>query len=150
MPDRLSDLLERIRPAGTPGAPVEGEVRRREESRERELIDVLTSLSSFEREAAAIVARARADAELIHRAALTRARAVRARQPERVAAAGAETVNAEHLAGERLRAEVLAAAEHHRDALRARAEDEMPTLVDEVVDAVWSWVDSAPDEETTS
>jgi hypothetical protein len=37
---RLSELLERIRPAGTPGAPTEGELQRRDDRRAAEIKNI--------------------------------------------------------------------------------------------------------------
>ena len=58
----LRELLERIRPAGTPGAPSEGDRQRQREDRAAEVADITTVLAEFEAEADAIGTAAESDA----------------------------------------------------------------------------------------
>jgi hypothetical protein len=48
MVPRLSELLERIRPTGAPGAPTEGEGQRHREQQAREVAALTDVLRSFE------------------------------------------------------------------------------------------------------
>jgi hypothetical protein len=137
---RLSELLERIRPTGAPGAPTEGEGRRRREHRAGEVAAVTSILSSFEADADALVAAARAQAEQVRAEGERRARDVRAALPERLAVAEAREAHAhegrDRVEMGRLRDE----ADETVGRLRERADAEVPRLVDEVTEIIWSQV----------
>ena len=137
MARRVSELLERIRPVGTPGPPSDGEQVRRRTRRERELEDVVAIVAGFEREAEALVEAARSDAERTHAAAAERAREIRAGRDERIAVAGAEAAQQDAETAAAQRAEIEEAAERDRAAVRARSEQLIPALVREATELIW-------------
>lgn len=137
---QLSELLERIRPTGAPGAPTEGEGQRRRERRASEVAAVTSILSSFEAEADALVAAARAQAEQVRAEGERRAQGVRVTLPERLAVAEAGEAHAHE---ERDRVEMgqfRDEAAQAVDRLHERADAEIPRLVDEVMQLIWSQV----------
>jgi len=135
---RLSELLERIRPAGTPGAPTEGEVQRRDDRRAAEIAEITTILASFETEADAIISDAQSAAHEIRSGGHRIARETAAALPDRRAVAEAE---AAHLLEERDRVEaeqLRSQTERTISELRANAEARTPLLVEEVMEVIWS------------
>jgi hypothetical protein len=140
---RLSELLERIRPAGTPGAPSEGEVRRRDQRRAGEIASIALLLASWEGEADAVVAAGRADADRLLADGRRRADQIDSRLPDHVAHAEADAAHAsarqDEVEVERLR---RATADTISE-LRARADARLPGMVEEVTEVIWSQV--APD-----
>ncbi|MCB0995721.1 MAG: hypothetical protein KDB21_11555, partial [Acidimicrobiales bacterium] len=87
---RLSELLERLRPAGAPGAGAASASDRITASRELELADLLRELGALEAETDQILASARIRANEIEADATRRAEDVRASAAERCAAAEAQ------------------------------------------------------------
>ncbi len=140
MPLRLSELLERIRPAGTPGAPAEGEQVRQRSNRDRELVDVLAVVASIEREAAEIVDAAGAEAERIHRDAVERTRIIRAGRDDQVAAAGAEAAQHDDALADVVGAAIADSAAQERDELRSRADILIPDLVRRATESIWTTI----------
>ncbi len=138
---RLSELLERLRPAGTPGAPNEGERQREEEARERDIAAVVTVLRRHESEADEVIAAARSEIDRLRSDGERRARAIRARLPDRVAVARADATRqeAEHrdLEIDRISQET----EDEIARLRADAETRIPRAADAVVAAIWGALD---------
>lgn len=133
---RLSDLLERIRPAGSPGAAAEGDEQHRRSILDAEIADIALTLADFEQEADRIVAAAREEAATLRRDGERRAERTRAGLADRLAvarAAGTETaqVDAERDA-------IVDAAHRDADHLRGQAEERFPALVETIVDSIWS------------
>jgi hypothetical protein len=133
---RLSELLERIRPAGSPGAAAEGDEQHRRSILDAEIADIALTLAGFEQEAERIVATARQEAEQLRRDGERRAERTRAELADRLAVARAaatepDQVDAEHDA-------VLEATRHDADRLRRVAEERVPPLVETIVDSIWS------------
>lgn len=142
MVPRLSELLERIRPAGTPGAPTEGELQRRDARRAEETASVTEIVAGFEAEAEAVIVEARAITDRLLGDARHRARGIAGRLPDHLAEAEAE---ASQTRGHRDEAEtehVRAEADRAISTLRDRAEVEIPRLVDETIEVIWSEVPS--------
>lgn len=140
MPTRLSELLERIRPAGAPGAPSEGELQQHLDRRAGEIAAITDLLDGFEAEAGAVADEARARAERLEAQSERRVREIVSGLPDRVAVAEARA--ARHLE-EADRAEIQgigSAADATIAHLRARGEDRIPQLVDEAIATIWSQV----------
>ena len=137
---RLSELLERIRPAGAPGAPTEGELQRRHDHRAGEIASITAILASYEAEADALVASAQAEADHLRSEGQRRAHELRRELSDRVAVAeaGAAQIHEEQHREEttRLRSEAAQTIAHLHD----RADIEIPGLVDEVIGVIWSQV----------
>ena len=136
MPPRLSELLERIRPAGAPGASTEGERVALRVRREDEVASIVAILTEFEADADATIAAARRDAEHIVSDGQRRAREILARTGDRVATVRADTerryVDTDNSD------EIIRASSERIAALRARADDEIPGLVAQVVTSIWT------------
>jgi hypothetical protein len=135
---RLSELLERIRPAGTPGAPTEGELQRRDDRRAAEIKNITAILTSFETEADTIIATAQNEAERVRSRGHIRAHETSAAVPDRMAVAEAE---AAHVLEQRDRVEteqLHSQTELTITQLRAQAEAQTPLLVEEIMQVVWS------------
>lgn len=137
----LRELLERIRPAGTPGAPSEGDRQRQREHRAAEIADIAAVLHEFEAEADAIVAAAQADADRLREQAQQQAGAIRASLADRVATAGAE-IGAQderrrHTEEETIRSQ----AEQEAARLTKAADEALPVIVDAAIQVIW---DSTP------
>ena len=145
MAPRLSELLERIRPAGAPGAPTEGELQHRLDRRADEIATLTTVLASFEAEADAVVARARAEADRLRSEAQRRVHEIAASLPDRVAVAEARAAQLleerDQVEHERIRSEAVATI----STLQTRAEVQIPALVEEAMAMIWSQVPSRPE-----
>ncbi len=133
---RLSELLERIRPAGAPGAAAEGDEQHRRSILGAEVADVARVLAAFEREADQLLATAREEAEQIRRDGDRRAEQIRSGLADRVAVAQAtgterQQTDAEHDA-------IVASARRDAQRVRADAAARLPALVDTVVGSIWS------------
>jgi hypothetical protein len=142
---RLSELLERIRPAGTPGAPTEGELQQRNDRRADEIATLAAILTSFETEADLLVATARTEADQVRSRGHSRAHETTAAVPDRMAVAEAE---AAHLLEQRDRVEteqLQSQTELTISQLRVKAEARTPLCVEEIMEVIWSQVPaSAP------
>jgi vacuolar-type H+-ATPase subunit H len=141
---RLSELLERLRPAGTPGAPTEGEQQRRHQLQEREIAAVTVVLRAFEQRADQMIAAGRAEAERRRRDGERRADLVRAQLPDRIAIARAEAVQQHDEQGESEIAEVEHGAQREIARIEADAETRVPQLADAVVATIWWTLTTAP------
>lgn len=149
MPLSLSELLERIRPAGTPGAPTEGEEQRENFDRDFEIAEISSVLAAFEEEANALVAAATTRATEMGRDAERQAHQIRASVPDRIATVQAAAVSKYRMEDEvaQLQLKDQTAAEVTR--LKSRADDLIPTLVGAATDAVWASVGlKAPSKDT--
>jgi F0F1-type ATP synthase membrane subunit b/b' len=141
VPLRLSDLLERIRPVGAPGAPTEGESRR-EQAETDELAELARVLASLDAEADAIVADARRRAEEVGDDGARRAAQLRAELADRVAVAGAGGADpGEHAVDDEV-AEMAAATDAEIDRRRRDATADTDRLVERAVDIVWALLDA--------
>jgi vacuolar-type H+-ATPase subunit H len=133
---RLSELLERIRPAGAPGAAAEGDDQHRRNILAAEIADIERALAAFEHEADQLVATAREEAEQLRRDGDRRADQIRAGLADRVAvaqAAGTERqqTDAEHDA-------IVESARRDAQRVRTEATSRIPALADSIVDSIWS------------
>lgn len=141
MATRLSAILERIRPAGAPGPPAEGEARRGDLAA-KELADVLVVLAGFEAEARARIDAARREAAAIGRRADQQARRVRADSVDRVAAARAQSSGAQARITDVRRQRIADDAADRVARVHERAETEIPVLVETAVESIWSTFDT--------
>ena len=133
---RLSELLERLRPAGTPGAPNEGERQRTEEAREWEIAAVVSMLHRHESDADEMIAAARAEVDRLRGEGDRRARAVRARLPERIAVAHADAARQEDEHRDREIERITRETDAEIVRLRADAETRIPRVAEAVVAAI--------------
>jgi hypothetical protein len=145
MVSRLTELLERIRPAGSPGAPTEGERSQYRERRETELAALIRVLHEFEAEAAAVVSSAEARAVEIRRDADTEARRVRAGIPQLVAGAESARDQLDMPADVAERNRIAEQSTTEIERLHSAADERIPALVDAVVDLIWSSVAREPE-----
>lgn len=145
---RLSEFLERIRPTGAPGAPSEGELQHRHDRQAAEIGAVTTVLATFEADADSVIARARTEADGIRTRAQRRVHEVASNLPDHLAVAEARAAhnhaNREHGQVERIRHESARAISD----LQARADDQIPGLVDHAMALIWSQI--SPSAETGS
>ncbi|MFF8475645.1 hypothetical protein [Streptomyces sp. NPDC015414] len=129
----LRDFLERFRPTGTPGAAAVGVPADRAAERAAELEPALARLTDVQREAARIRAAADEAAEVLRRDTALRAERVvadaRERAPEVRRLAAAPVLED----GRREAGAVRAAGDRTAEAVRARARERMPELVDRTV-----------------
>lgn len=132
----LSELLERIRPAGSPGAPAEGERSRLERDRARELAGVTELLAAFERDAAAVVAAAEDEADRSVALARGDARGAMADMSERAAVAGAAIVTAGEREGEAGIRDVRDDAAREVERIVARADERIPAIVAAAIEVI--------------
>ena len=133
---RLSELLERIRPAGSPGAAAEDDEQHRRSILDAEIADLALTLAGFEQEAEQIVATAREEAEQLRRDGERRAERTRAGLADRLAVARTSRTEPEHVDAERNA--VLDATRRDADELRRVAEERVPALVETIVHSIWS------------
>lgn len=135
---RLSELLERIRPAGTPGAAGESAGR---QATEEEIVPLVAVLRDFDEEADRVrdEAHRRADEALAD--AERRARRVRGELTDRVAIAGGESAKPVDSRGEDECRRVSAEARDTIERRRRRADAVRAEWVDRIVTAIWSAVD---------
>lgn len=147
---RLSELLERLRPAGTPGAPTEGEQQRHRELREHEIAGVTVVLERFEADAEQVIATGRAEADRFREDGERQAARIRAQLPDRIAIARAHTTRDDEEFGH----DEIARVRHEAHAAIARietdAQAQIPRLVDAVVATIWSTVNAATNDTARS
>ena len=141
---RLTELLERLRPAGTPGAPTEGEQQHRHEQQAREVAAVRDMLREYEAAAQEIVAAGSAEADRLRHDGERRAHLIRAQLPDRIAIARAEAARPHDDDGETEVDHARHDAEHEIAQLDADALTRIPELTDAVVATVWSTLAPAP------
>ncbi|MEZ5094371.1 hypothetical protein [Nocardioides sp.] len=135
MASRLSELLERIRPAGAPGA-AEDHTTRRAAGAAEELAALRAVLATAEAEAAEIVANATTGAAALEARADARAQQLRDATADRAATAAARAA-AEAAGPDPELAEIRRRATERTDLLRSHAESRVPELVAQVVDDLW-------------
>lgn len=141
---RLNDLLDRVRPAGAPGASAEGETRHADDVAQRELTEVAAALAQFAVEAEEIVAVARTEVTEIERNAQHRVQQIRAGRADRLARASAAVAERSPGAGDDDPAHILDTSRAEAESERARAKQEIPRLVDAAVEVIWSDVFAQP------
>jgi len=141
---RLSELLERLRPAGTPGAPTEGEQQRRHELQEREIAAVAAMLREFEADADHVVTAGRAEADRLRRDGDQRVHLIRAQLPDRIAIARAEAVRQHEEHGTTEITHVEHEAEREIARIETDAETRVPQLADAVTTTIWSALTTSP------
>jgi len=131
---RISDLLDRFRPAGAPGpAAPAGVPADRRTAAEDELAPVFTALADVERDCMALVDDARVAAEERTARAAREAAALVRQARDDGTAIRAETAARLRAAGEEELAELRARAEAEAAVVRARAAERLPELVGRVV-----------------
>ena len=133
---RLSELLERIRPAGTPGAPTEGESQRQLAAAE-EIADIVRVLHRFEAEADGVVAATQETADRLREDAERRAQRVRADLHDRIAVASALGARPETQRSDSESAGITDATAREIDRLRAEGTAHIEHLVDVALAAIW-------------
>ena len=131
----LSELLDRFRPAGSPGASsdVGGAI---VGGPPAELAAIIEELREYESEAAALVGAARADAARLRAEANGRIREIRATVPEACATAEAEAATHQRQEFESSISEVQSEADREIERLRAAAPARIGRIVAEVVAGV--------------
>jgi multidrug efflux pump subunit AcrA (membrane-fusion protein) len=142
---RLSELLERIRPAGAPGAPTEGERKRRRADRADEIADLAALLETFEADADAKITAARAESDRIRAAGQERARDIRSGLPDRLAIAQSHAIR-DHAGYDRAQEDrIRSDADIEINLLQARADADIPELVNKTIGVIWSSITTSGD-----
>ncbi len=144
MPVRLSELLERIRPAGAPGAPSEGEQQRQEFDRLQEDADITEVLAGFEREATAIIAAANEQAKKLVGDAERRARQIRSELPAQLATVQAAAAHANDERDTTKERSIEAETEAAVTKLHAQGNALIPELQATAMNIIWSIMPTAP------
>lgn len=136
MTSRLAELLERIRPAGTPGSPSDL-VSRYEQAVADEIAALAEVLAGIDDEVDDVLADARTRAERLRSDAERRAAELRSDLPDRIAVA--ESTTPEPAGGVADPVAARAAVESDREIrrLRERATSRMPDLVERAVAVIW-------------
>ena len=140
----IRELLERIRPAGTPGPPAEGERRRRSDARSAEIAEVVALLAEFEAEADAIVDAAETAGRRVQAEARARAARIAASTPDRVATAGAEVAARDEQGRDAEAATIRAQADQDAERLIERSKTTIPDVVGLAVQMIWDSVTVVP------
>ncbi len=142
---RLTELLERIRPAGVPGAAAEGRP-----PVDRAAVDELAALTrvlaGFEAEADEIVSRGRRRAEGLRLDADRREQRLGAELPERLAVARAEVERDHERRGAAEAARLAEAARREADERRRTAAARVDDVVTAAVDRIWQLAATADGE----
>lgn len=140
----IRELLERIRPAGTPGPPTEGERRRRNDARAAEIADVVALLAEFEAEADAIVDAAEAAGRREQAEARRQAARIAASTPDRVATAGAGIAARNELERDAEVAAIRARAEQDAERLIGSSTKTIPVVAGRAVQMIWDSMTEVP------
>lgn len=141
MASRLSELLERIRPAGTPGSADDRATRQAAGAAE-ELAALRAALDAAEAEADEVVTAAEHTAAAARAEAEERARSIRDQTPDRAARVAARAVAALEAPDPAL-ADLAREASHAVAALEARSDALADRRAREVVEDLWSLLDAA-------
>lgn len=137
---RLSELLDRIRPAGAPGAPTDAEPQR-ELAAAEESARLVRLLERLDAEADDLVAEAARSADAIRAEGERAASVLRAELADRVAVATAmASSELDHAADDRV-VSVTAAARAEIERLRESAD--LDRVAARVVDVIWRAVEEA-------
>lgn len=140
----IRELLERIRPAGTPGPPNEGERRRRSDARAAEIAEVVGLLAEFEAEADVIVDAAETAGRRQQADAHRQAARIAASTPDRVATAGAEIAARDEQERDAEAAVIGAQAEQDAERLIETSKTTIPDVVGHAVQMIWDSVTVVP------
>lgn len=140
MASRLSELLERIRPAGTPGS-ADDRVTRRAAGAAEELAPLRAALEAAEAEADEVVTAAEHTAASARAEAEERARSLRDDTPDRAAREAARAAAAFDAPDPAL-AELARQASRDVEALEAHSGALADRHAREVVDELWSLLDT--------
>ena len=134
---RLSELLDRIRPAGAPGTPAAAVPQRDVVARE-ETARVVDVLAEFEAEVDALLACARVEADAIAAEADRTARQIRNELPDRVAVARADVADD----AERAHADAIARVgdDAEAEAATIRAAADAGAIAQRVIAVIWDAV----------
>ncbi len=142
---RLTELLERIRPAGVPGAAAEGR-----SPVDRAAVDELAALTrvlaGFEAAADEVVARGRSRADGFRLDADRREERIGAELPERLAVARAEVERDHERRGAAEAARLAEAAQREADERRRAAAARIDDVVTAAVDRIWQLAGTADGE----
>ena len=147
MATTLSELLERIRPAGAPGAPSEGALQRQHDHRATEVASLAACLAIFEAEADAVVAEAAAEAERLRAEGERTAREILSSLATKAAVAESDTAAAAAEQDRPGAEQIEHGTEETIAALQARAAIKIPELVDAVIATIWSQIPTSPSSE---
>jgi len=140
MATRLSGLLERIRPSGTPGAAADG-VPQRDREADKEIAALALILRGYQADAGRVTVEALDRADEIRTRAEQRVDEVQADLPARLAAA--QTTNTYTTTDAQIEA-IDAETTHELERLGARASAEIPRLVDAALASIWDLIPPNP------
>jgi hypothetical protein len=141
---RLSDLLERVRPAGAPGASAEGETRHAQDIAQRDLAEIARALAEFAKEADELVAAARSEVVETKSEAGRCVQQIRAGRADRLAQASAAVTEPSAGSDDDDPSHILDASRAEAEHERTRAKQQIPRLVDAAVEVIWSDVFATP------
>jgi hypothetical protein len=145
---RLSELLERIRPAGAPGAASEGEQQLRRENREKELADLIAALHHPEQAAADLLADTQQQVELLQTETSRSIAKQRADLPEQLAVQRTVTSGTADANLDDECDRILRQASEEADRINQQAAAGTPSLVTAALDSIWTTVLTAPSDPT--
>jgi vacuolar-type H+-ATPase subunit H len=148
VPSRLTELLERIRPAGAPGAAAEGEPAV-DVAAEDELAAVARVLARFEAEADDVVDSARRRAEQLMRDAQRDAERTQAAMAERIAVARAEVTRTQERRGDAEATRLGEEAKREADRRRASAAARVDDVVALALERIWALADVPSSSDST-
>lgn len=137
MASRLSELLERIRPAGTPGAASDLVSQRRRATAE-EIAELSLVLRRFDTDVDDLLDDARARAARIRADALRQAARVRADLPDRIAVEEASGVQPIEDRSQHEIARISDESERRIALVRSQAAERTDGLVDAAIAVIWS------------
>jgi DNA anti-recombination protein RmuC len=137
---RLSELLERIRPAGAPGVASEGE-HQAEHLSAQETADLARVLGDFAAEADLEISDAHERAQQIRQEAEQRAHQDRADLPDRIAAARASGASSLVRQRDAELSRIADETARELDRLDAQARTQLPRLVDAAIASIWGAFD---------
>ena len=143
MTGRLDDLLDRIRPTGSPGAAGDGSRQRTLDDREHEIATVVALLTEFEAAADAIVDEARRQSQQITSNAHEQCRRIESEVPDRVATATTASARQNERDTEASRHEIIDRAASEVTRINEVAEAKIAALVDAATALVWAGVSPA-------
>ncbi len=140
MPVQLSELLERIRPTGAPGAPSEGERERLESGRIEEMAAIAVVLSAFEQEAGTLIAAANDQATRLHNDAEQREHEIHSGLPDQMAAAETAETEVTNTQTTHDQQAVRAASAEAIAVIQGRSNALISSLEKATMEAIWSIV----------
>jgi vacuolar-type H+-ATPase subunit H len=132
---RLTELLERIRPSGAPGAAAIGEPA--VDAAAEELTELTRVLASIEAEADRLIDEARAHVDRLHHDADLEAQRIRAGVAERVALAQTEVDTEHEDRGAAESRRIVESATREADRRREIAAAQLDALAASAIDHIW-------------